>query len=243
MTLRTGNIIIAVRPADRAFVLPPPSSFDILMCPSLGYQPTVYVLPPLQEVDGLLVTSARALEALGNNITNVKSLPLYIVGERSAERARDLGCDHVAAIAPDVRGLIPCLPPAPQHFLYLRGDHVAHDLPGLLAPMGHRLTEIQTYRSIDVWEMPAPVRTSFEQGHVRAVLFFSARSAAQWIKIVDKAGLAASLSRISALCLSDAVLGSVVSKSWADVQVAAAPHHTHMLALVAALEAPQRVEK
>lgn len=236
MSTNGRRILLSVRPPDRMFLLPANLPYDLILAPSLEYENINPLVPDLEDVDALLVTSARALEHLGADWDRARKCPVYIVGVESARRAQAAGFNHIALIAPDVMGLVDALAICPPHrLLYVRGDQVAQDLADVLTPYGHQVTQITTYQTVPLEQLSESAYVALGNGHVRGVLFFSPASAAHFCKLVDKADLTPHLPSISALCLSPAVLRSLTSNHWADVQVATTPDLSGMMALIQTL--------
>jgi uroporphyrinogen-III synthase len=238
MSTGVRPVLLAVRPPDRMDDLAEhldQASYRIICAPSLTYASRPDLpLVDLSPIQALVATSGRALDGLRDKLDGLRTLPLYVVGAASARRAQSLGFDRIAGVVPDVAALGQLLNThiSGHHILYVRGDQIAQPL-GLVPDI--RVTEMVTYYTQPLEELADDAMAALTGGHVRAVLFFSSLSAGHFCKLVDKAGLVPHTRTLSALCLSSAVLGSLLSNQWADIRSAITPDMPGMIRLVRTL--------
>src|SRR5262249_29144981 len=105
----------------------------------------------------VLMTSANAARAVAAHprVAELKSVPVFVVGQRTAEAARAAGFTSVASADGDVvelAGLVSRSLPRGSALLYLAGEDRAGDLPGRLRSAGFAVTTSVIYRAI-----PAPL--------------------------------------------------------------------------------------
>jgi uroporphyrinogen-III synthase len=118
-----------------------------LVAPMIGLE-AVAGAPPDGPFSALVLTSAAPLEFLGSRLDPYRGLPVFAVGERTAERARRAGfcvaatgegdsadlADLILRLAPEGRLLHPC------------AESPAGDLP---ARLGSRLAVWPVYRTLE----------------------------------------------------------------------------------------------
>ncbi|MFC7702582.1 uroporphyrinogen-III synthase [Plastorhodobacter daqingensis] len=123
------------------------------------------------DVAGLVMTSQHAVDRV------TPGLPVWCVGERTAERARAAGHD-VRGVAPDAARLVPLLvsaqPATP--LLHLRGVHVREHLADLLGARGLPTRERVVYDQVPV-ALNDAARALLQQSVPLVVPLFSPRSA------------------------------------------------------------------
>lgn len=145
---------------------------------------------PAQTFDFAVATSAKAFAA---GVTPV-GLPLYVVGEKTAQAARRAGLVP-APPADDVESLLPLLPPG--RALYLAGRDRKPDLEAALVG---RVFVVETYsaRARSGWgsEEAAGIAGA------AAALHFSARGAALATALAERAGIGPAFLRLIHICVS-----------------------------------------
>ena len=66
---------------------------DTLAVPLFEIEPVTWRAPDAASFDGLLLTSANAVRFAGERLNELRSLPVYAVGEATADAAREAGFD------------------------------------------------------------------------------------------------------------------------------------------------------
>jgi uroporphyrinogen-III synthase len=140
---------------------------------------------PAGDFTALLATSAHAFDALTSNLS---SLPLYVVGERTAETAQRKGF-HVAQIAADGESLARLIGQGATHFLYLAGRERRPELEVHLTQQGHSVTPWIVYETKSAELFPTQAQDALATGRIDAVLHFSTRSAALYRTLAQRAGI------------------------------------------------------
>ena len=142
-----------------------------------------------QKPDGdftsLIATSAHAFDAV---MSNVSSLPMHVVGERTAEAAQRKGF-HVTQIAADGETLARMIGQGATHFLYLAGRERRPELESQLTQQGHHVTPWIVYETKSAQQFPTLAEAALAAGEIDAVLHFSTRSAALYRELAQAAGI------------------------------------------------------
>lgn len=194
--------------------------------------------PDLSGVQGLLFTSANGVRALVHHLGALSPLAALCVGEATGEAARAAGARKVivsggdaAALAATVRG---ACDPAAGALVHVAGTHRAGDLQGALEAAGFRVRRAVLYEAVAVDALPEAARAALAAGTLDGVLLYSPRTARLYGALVTRAGLADSVCRVAAYCLSPAV-AAALKESGAPVgkvHVAPRPETAALLGLL-----------
>jgi uroporphyrinogen-III synthase len=225
--------------------------FGVLLAPMLRFEPVAFHDDSDARYGAVLVSSANALRAIEAQLAGSRllTLPLFAVGERSAEAARHAGFRDVAVAdgnAAALRDLIVASVRAKtlkkaSTLLYLAGADLAGDLAGELGERGFSVVTHTTYRMIPVQTLPQAAVDAFAANRIDAVLHYSRRSARAFLDAVRAAGVEISALAIPQCCISDAVASIVRDVGATQVLVARAPDESGLFeALDRALAALSR---
>ncbi|MEA2944641.1 MAG: uroporphyrinogen-III synthase [Bradyrhizobium sp.] len=207
--------------------------FGVLLAPMLRFEPVAFHDDADARYGAVIVSSANALRAIEADLAGSRllTLPLFAVGERSAEAARHAGFRDVAVaegnaaalrdlIVASVRGKT--LKKA-STLLYLAGADLAGDLAGELGERGFSVVTHTTYRMIPVQSLPQEAVDAFAADRIHAVLHYSRRSARAFVDAVRAAGVEISALAIPQCCISDAVASIIRDVGATQVLVARSP--------------------
>ena len=207
---------------------------DVLLAPLMQVRPVPAVLAG--NWSAVIITSANALRVLtAAQLAPLLKLPLYAVGERSADVARDAGFREVRSAQGDAKALIRLIDEryanesAPH--LYLAGVDRAADIEGALAGKGIKVATVEVYRTMTTG-FPPELIAAIEQNKVDAVLHFSQRSADNFMIGARTAGLVAQALALKHLCLSAQVAEPLTAAGAPNVVAARRPDEASLLALL-----------
>jgi uroporphyrinogen-III synthase len=186
----------------------------------------------------VVVTSANAPIAIMESAARsaLIRLPLFAVGQRSAEAGRQAGFRDVVSADGDARDLVRLIATrvtgggAP--LLYLAGEDRAADLLGDLSARGIAAEMRVVYRGVTV-SFPPELTKALEAREVDAVLHFSRRSADNYVVGAKRAGIAGPALAVRHLCLSAQVAEALAEAG--RIAIAARPDEA---ALIELLQAP-----
>jgi uroporphyrinogen-III synthase len=198
-------------------------------------------LPDAAGFAALAVTSANALRALDDrgDLPRLLSLPVYAVGDRTAEAARRLGFATVVSARGNFGDLVALLAHAgiDGPILYPAARDQARDLGKALAPYGIMVISTPVYAMRSATQLSPNTRAGLDDGGIVAALFYSRRTAETF------AGLAADLgdpSRIGMLCLSETVAEPLVAAHFVRVSLADHPSEEAMMGLALSFARDQK---
>ncbi len=182
-----------------------------------------------------MFTSANAVRAVAS-YDSLKQFRAFAVGPRTAAEAREHGFTNVSAAGGEVvslGNLIAGALPEGAKVLHLAGENRAGDLPGHLAQSAITVETRITYRAEQSSAFLPETVQFFRKGSIDAVLHYSERSAASFVRLAEAAGILEEASRAHHLCLSSAVAAPLKSYGM-HVRVAARPDEDALLALLGA---------
>lgn len=191
---------------------------------------------------GLVITSANALAAIASSPVrgDLIKLPLYAVGKRTADAAREAGFIDIVTAGGDVRDLLRNIVERRADdkgpLLYLAGEDRSGDLIGDLAVRGIAAEMAVVYRAA-----PAPFSgeliDALKTGKADAVLHFSKRSAESYLAGAQAVQVVEPALAVAHYCLSAPIAAPLQAAGAAHVTVAKRPDEAAMIELLAAAKA------
>ncbi|HSJ41384.1 MAG TPA: uroporphyrinogen-III synthase [Xanthobacteraceae bacterium] len=204
---------------------------EVLVAPLMRVEPVAADLAGTWSA--IVITSANALQAIPAMAD--KTLPLFAVGDRSAEAARRAGFSEVSSANGDIKDLVRLIVSrfagAKAPLLYLAGEDRSGDLLALLATHGIAAEMKVVYRTVTE-AFPPVLAAALESGDVDAVLHFSRRSADLFVAGARSAGVADPALDVQHLCLSAQVAEPLAGAG--RIIVAVRPEEAALLALLRA---------
>jgi uroporphyrinogen-III synthase len=178
--------------------------------------------------DAVLITSANAARALSAHprAREVRRLPCFAVGDRTAEAARMAGLvDTVSAdgALPDLVDLVAGKFDRSARLLYLAGEDRAGDLAADLARRGMTVDTAVVYQAVAAEKLPGHVVEALKQSGLDGVLHYSRRSAATLLRVAEATGALKALLDLAQYCLAEEVAAPLRKAGAARVSVAARP--------------------
>lgn len=199
--------------------------------------------PDLAGVQAVLCTSANGVRALAR-LSGERALPLFAVGEASAERARREGFAAVysagGAIGDLVRLACERLRPGAGRLLHVAGSVAAGDLAGELRARGFAVDRAVLYEAHPAAALGAATVRALSAGIVDFALFFSPRTAAVFARLAEDAGVAGAMRFVTAISISPAADSALEPMRFCARHVAASPDQPSLLAALDRLLAERR---
>ena len=204
----------------------------VLPAPMLRFEPVAFELDEADAgIGAVVVTSASALRAIEGKavVAHLSGLPLFAVGERTAQAAREIGFGNVISADGDAMALRDLLIERVRAktlkktatLLYLAGADLARDLAGELGDRGFNVVTQTTYRMAPILSLPRDVCEAFAGNAVEAVLHYSRRSARAFLDAARAGGVEISALAVPQCCLSDSIAAIVRDAGASQVVVAA----------------------
>jgi uroporphyrinogen-III synthase len=161
--------------------------------------------PPEGGFDGLIVTSAKAASRLWRFDAELRALPVFAVGPRTARAVGSHGISDVHCSAGDAQSLIrdiPTILPPPARLLHIAGRDRKEEPARSLREMGYEVSLWTAYVAAAVEELPEPARRALDDGAIDAALHYSPRSAKLVLELVEQAGVSAAFARLRHVAIS-----------------------------------------
>jgi uroporphyrinogen-III synthase len=209
---------------------------SVLLAPLLRIEPLAarFGAGPFAAV---LTTSANAAHAVASHsrLADLRSVPLYTVGKRSAEAARAVGFAVTHSADGDAHELVRIvareLAGVSSPLLYLAGEDRSVDLAGKLGRHGLMVRTAVVYRAGAVQRLPPQTEQAITAGGLDGVLHYSRRSVDAFLRCADAAGLRERVMALTHFCLSPRVAAPLTEAGAADVRIAARPEELALLDL------------
>ncbi|WP_210496595.1 uroporphyrinogen-III synthase [Microvirga antarctica] len=186
--------------------------------------------PPVGGWDAILLTSAHAAPALETLAD--RAVPVFAVGERSADAARASGFSDIRVAAGDATALARLVQrdsPAGAALLHVTGRHRKDEPAASLTAAGFTVVAWEAYEARALDRLPVVATQALAAGRIDAALHYSRRSVGLLLELAGGADVLSRLSALPHFCLSDDVAEPLKSLGF-QVRVAAAPDEGSLLA-------------
>jgi uroporphyrinogen-III synthase len=148
-------------------------NIEAVIAPVIDISDISDVTLDLAGVQAVLFTSANGVRAFARAVAR-RDIPVFAVGDASAEATAECGFPEVTSAGGDVATLAALvgerLDPAAGALLHAAGSAVAGDLAGDLANHGFVVRRAQLYRAQTVDRLPVNAHRALEEGAVDAAL-------------------------------------------------------------------------
>jgi uroporphyrinogen-III synthase len=204
--------------------------FSPVFAPALAIRPTG-IAQPAGAFDALIATSAAAFTALpAERYAPLASLPLYVVGERTAESAVAIGLEKPRAVAPGAAILAALVCDRLRQnarVLHIAGRDRTPGLEEALIAAGHRLVVWEVYEATAREAWSAAEAQAFSEAD--AALFYSRRSAELAVVLAERAGLREHFQRMLSVCISENAAEPLHGAGAKNIAIAAQPTEAGLL--------------
>lgn len=192
----------------------------------------------LSGVQALIATSRNALRGLRRNAAfeAAKALPIYCVGEGTAELARELGFERVHIGEGAAKHLLPLIAgtarPRDGALLYLTGKHLAFDLEGPLKALGFSVPRIILYEAREIGAAAQKKLANEIRAGVDGVILMSLRTASIFAQLLKKLKLEGEDAAITCYCYSEAIAEPLREIAGLTIAVSSRPTETDLAELI-----------
>jgi uroporphyrinogen-III synthase len=184
----------------------------------------------------ILITSANAARAIAEHEAKkvLTGLPVFAVGERSAQTMRDAGFTDVSSAdggVADLTRLVGDRTTPGASLLYLAGVERSGDLVAKLGLQNVAVHTVVVYRAVAVADLSPAAADALGEG-VDGVLHFSRRTAEAYVNAARRIGMLDSALRPVHFCLSAQIAESIAAAGAAAIHVASRPVEAALVELV-----------
>lgn len=183
----------------------------------------------IHKAGAVLFTSANGVRAYSAGGGSVE-IPAFVIGVSTAEAARTVGFASIAIGDGDVGSLAELAgnrlnaKPAAGDVLHIGGQEQTGDLVGQLGARGIKAQRVVAYAADPAAALSAAAQAAIRSaGEKPWVAHFSSRSAIEFLRLANEAGLEAQLWRIGCACFSAAV-ADAAGAGWRQRVIATSPN-------------------
>jgi uroporphyrinogen-III synthase len=203
------------------------------LAPLLTIAPRTASLPPAEGLCAIVVASQHAIPHLP---ASHRALPLFAVGDATAEVARRHGFAQVESAAGDAAALAALvarhLAPGGSPMLLAAGLGQGHHLRRLLAQHGFVVERREVYAARPVASLPEAARLMIGARQDGRVLLFSRETALCLSQLIQETNLLVGFTTLDLVAISRPVAEAVGHLPWRSIRVAMTPTETAVLALL-----------
>jgi uroporphyrinogen-III synthase len=200
------------------------------LCPL--YHPCFLPVSPLENLQALILTSKNALRAIENQEA-LKKMPLYAVGDKTAQLAHDMGFSEVMSASGTSQELIQCIlqraHPKAGILWHLSGEIVKGNIVETLNAKGFEARERIVYRIEQTKNLPAPLLSHLQNQKLTHVLFFSSHTTLLFVNLLKMSGLEKLACQMRAICLSQDVALKASTLTWKEIWTSLKPTAQSMM--------------
>ncbi|MBL4907170.1 MAG: uroporphyrinogen-III synthase [Sneathiella sp.] len=209
---------------------------DVVLCPLLHIEFREAGPLPLNGVQAFIVTSANGIEGLIKRTGN-RDLPLYAVGEKTAEAAKEAGFKNVLSADGDVDTLTALITKSAVKsdgdLLHVGGARLAGDLKVKLEHSGFSYRREILYDAVDETDFQKDAIRALEDETLDGVVLFSPHTAKIFATIIEHKGLSPHLKGVTAWCLSNNVAVEIADLPFKESFIAPSPTEASLLGQLA----------
>ncbi len=199
------------------------AGFQPIAAPIFSIEAVAWDTPDAAQHDALMLTSANAVREAGAALASYRQLPVYAVGEATAQAAIEAGFTDIHAGSKDAASLVAAMAKdGIMRPLHLAGRE--HRAP---ADAPFPITRRIVYAADPSAALSAAARAALANDAV--VLLHSPRAAAVFADLLGEAGIDPATVSIAAISQAAA------QGPWREIAIAEAPHDAALLAAAARL--------
>ena len=184
----------------------------------------------------ILITSANAANAIATHtaVTQFQTLPVFTVGQRSAQAMAAAGFADVSSADGGVTELAHLAASRVKpgvSLLYLAGEDRSGDLAGDLGARGFDVQTAVIYRAVAAASLPRVAAEALASG-IDGVLHFSRRSAEAYVAAARGTNMLRAALKPVQYCISAQVAEPLSRAGAADTRAAAEPSEAALIAMI-----------
>jgi uroporphyrinogen-III synthase len=185
----------------------------------------------------ILITSANAARAIATHttaVTQFHALPVFTVGQRSAQAMAAAGFADVSSAdggVAELAHLVAARVAPGASLLYLAGEDRSGDLAGDLGARGFAVQTAVIYRAVAAASLPRVAAEALANG-IDGVLHFSRRSAETYVEAARGTDMLAAALKPVQYCISAQVAEPLSRAGAADIRAALEPSEAALIALI-----------
>ncbi len=203
------------------------------VAPLLTITPVAVTLPPADHIGAIVIASRHAAPPLA---ARYHALPLFAVGDATAEAARSHGFTQVMSADGDAEALAALVAwsglPRARPLLLAAGLGQGQSLMQRLVEAGFVVERREVYAARPVAALPEAARAMIGANRAGGVLLFSRETALCLRRVVQEPDLLAGFPKLDLAAISGAVAEAARGLPWRSIRVAMTPTENAVLALL-----------
>ena len=201
--------------------------YKAYVAPMMEYVGVETSLTDLVFFQAIIFTSTQAVEVFAR-LSPERSLPVLAVGDTTAAAAVKAGFTQVRSAkgnSKDVAALIKteAVKSHIKKILHLCSADTPDDIAAAVAAAGVEVVNRPIYKAQMVDSIPDDVITAMQKGGIDVVLLFSARTAENFVRLLEQRGLRDITPKMVAVCISEPVAHALRQQTWRGLHVARQP--------------------
>ncbi|MEZ0260218.1 MAG: uroporphyrinogen-III synthase [Alphaproteobacteria bacterium] len=210
--------------------------FSVWLAPMTEYVEIPADVPDFNRYQAIIFTSAQGVTLFAQKFH--ERLPIiFAVGDATAQAASKAGFSRVYSAAGDGKDVVDLIKSKKadlrlERLLHICGEDTAQDMGEQLAGSGLVVTRVPIYKARLMEKLPADVGQALAEGDITTVTLFSARTAANFARLMQNDELRGVSRDLEAVCLSDRVAAEITGLSWKSVVVANTPQMESVIDLL-----------
>jgi len=202
------------------------SSKGVSCCLYPLFKPHFFPISPLKNPQALIITSKNAIRSL-EKYEELKEIPLYAVGDKTAELAKQKGFLNVSTGSGTGEELIKLIIEKTQRnagiLWHLGGEKKKGNIVESLKKAGFQAEEQIVYSIEDATDFPLPLYKELENHAISHVTFCSPRTTAIFLDLLKQKKLEKITPYMTCLCLSQEVAEKASALSWEKIWISPRP--------------------
>ena len=197
-------------------------------------QPLQVEIPDVTNFQGIVFSSRHAVRVFAEK-TTLRKIPVYCVGDHTAEIAKKKGFSPVFSADGDEEDLAKLLINKIQNkgrLLRLTGYSQLDKLAGRLQSAGFDVTVLQIYETHDHDTISDETAALLKAKKLDGVLFYSAKTVSRFYTLLNKQGLVDTCCNLTAWCISNNVGDAAKEMPFREISIAKKPTQKALIELI-----------
>lgn len=185
-----------------------------------------FPIPPLMRPQALIISSKNAIRALKGR-EELKKVPLYVVGDKTAELAKQTGFVNISNASGTSQELIDLIMKTAERdkgtLWHLSGEKIKGNMIEHLNIAGFKAKRQIVYSIEDVKELPSSLCMQLKNQVFSHVIFCSPRITNVFINLLKKKKIEKSTCQMISLCLSQDIGENALGLKWKKLWISPKP--------------------
>ncbi|MCE9507291.1 MAG: uroporphyrinogen-III synthase [Alphaproteobacteria bacterium] len=210
--------------------------FGVYLAPMMEYVEMEADLDDLGPYQALVFTSAQTVRVFSRR-SRERRLPVLAVGDATAETASLAGFTEVYSAKGNGKDVVNLIRAKAKELslkkvLHPCSENTPHDISVTAGKFGVKIVQRQLYKARFVDRLPDDVLWALQDDNIDTVTLFSARTAANFVRIMQQDNLRGVSKKIRVVCISEQVAAAVKDVPWREVNVSPQPNTGSMLEIL-----------